>query len=338
MPATALLPALPPPALLTARLLAQPAQHKGDGLWLTYTGSVVRTWIPGLNADRDINLVIDLASLAVAGATIPALADHYCPVGTWSDVAIDPAASTILARLKLLDAPPESHGLYMFDRARELRLSIAQDLPWQASIGAKPGPEGSYELLTAPTMVNGRLVELSADRPTYVLRGGVLTEQSIVLFGADDATMKVAAAAATHRPNLETPMSEKPIKERLAALVARFGETRRPMLAAMLGEGHTDDEAIAGVEKEKDAELADLKTKLANLEKTNAELKEQLAALAPAGGTNTGTPPATGAGLHSTPKTLVQAQLAAVGADGKPLRGFAALRAARAANPTLPVA
>jgi hypothetical protein len=149
---------------MTARLLAAvPAQAKGDGLWLTYSGGVVRTWIPGLNGNDTINLVIDLATLKAAGPTISALADHYVPVGTWSEVLIDPREIT--ARLKLLDAPAESFGLMMFDRARELRLSMQQGLPWQASIGAKLGPDGRYELLTAPAMVNGQAVASSARLP-----------------------------------------------------------------------------------------------------------------------------------------------------------------------------
>jgi hypothetical protein len=320
---------------LTVRLLATSAQPKGDGLWLTYTGAAVRTWIPGLCGDQDIDLVIDLATLTVAGPVIPALSDHWAPVGSWSDVVID--ATSILARLKLLDTPPESHGLMIFDKARELRLSISQNMPWQASIGAKPGPDGGYERVNATLQVNGRTVEPGTQRPTYVLRGGVLTEQSIVLFGADDQTMKVAAAALTHRPNLELPMSDKPIKERLAALTARFGEARRPRLAAMLGEGCTDEEVAGNVEKENAAELADLKTKLEAANKSVAELTEKLAALTPA--ETTTTTPAGGAALTGTqPKTRIQAQLGAVGADGKPLRGFQALRAAQAQHPTLPVA
>jgi hypothetical protein len=320
---------------LTVRLLATPAQAKGDGLWLTYSGAAVRTYIPGLCGDQDIDLVIDLATLTVAAPTIPALSDHWCPVGAWSDIAID--ASSILSRLKLLDTPAESRGLQMFDRALELRLSIEQNLPWQASIGAKPGPDGGYERVNATLQVNGRTIEPSTQRPTYVLRGGVLTEQSIVLFGADDQTMKVAASAITTRPS-GAPMSDKPIKERLAALTARFGEARRSYLAAKLGEGCTDEEVVVDVEKEKDAQLAALTTKLAEAEKKNAELAEQLAALKPAEGTET--PPASGASGSqlAAPKTRMQAQLAAVGPDGKPLRGFQALRYAQAKHPTLPVA
>lgn len=322
---------------LTVRLLATSAQPKGDGLWLTYTGAAVRTWIPGLCGDQDIDLVIDLATLTVAGPVIPALSDHWAPVGSWSDVVID--TTSILARLKLLDTPPESHGLMIFDKARELRLSISQNMPWQASIGAKPGPDGGYERVNATLQVNGRTVEPGTQRPTYVLRGGVLTEQSIVLFGADDQTMKVAAAAHTHRPNLESPMSEKPIKERLAALTARFGEARRPRLAAMLGEGCTDDEVAVNVDKENATEMADLKSKLEAAVKLNAELTEKLAALTPAE-TKTDETPASGAALTGTskPKTRMQAQLSAVGADGKALRGFQALRAAQTQHPTLPVA
>jgi hypothetical protein len=340
MPTAPHVPQAPPHPLMTARLLAAvPALAKGDGLWLTYTGGVVRTWIPGLNGDDEINLVIDLATLTAAGPTIPTLADHWVPVGTWSEVAINP--TEILSRLKLLDAPAESFGLYMFDRARELRLSMQQGLPWQASIGAKVGPDGRFELLTAPAMVNGQQVELSPERPTYVLRGGILTEQSIVLFGADDQTMRVAASAARLLPPTKdhTMSSEKTIKERLDALTAKLGAPRRPQLAVMLAEGCTDDEAVSKVKDEEtaalQAQVADLTSKLEAMTKTNAELAEKLAALAPAKGGEGDGAGTTGAALTAGPKTQQQAILSAKDADGKPLKGFAALNAARAAHPHL---
>jgi hypothetical protein len=340
MPTAPHVPQAPQHPPMTARLLAAvPAQAKGDGLWLTYTGGVVRTWIPGLNGDDEINLVIDLATLTAAGPTISALADHWMPVGTWSEVAISPAE--ILARLKLLDAPAESFGLPMFDRARELRLSMQQGLPWQASIGAKLGPDGRFELLTAPAMVNGQQIDLSPERPTYVLRGGVLTEQSIVLFGADDQTMRVAASATRllHKEPTMSDDKQPTIKERREALVTKLGAQYRERLAVMLTDGCTDEEAVSKVKDEETAALkaqvADLTSKLEATNKTNAELTEKLAALTPAGGTgdNTGTP--TGAADLTAPKTLMQAQLQAKDENGKQLRGFAALSWARAKYPHL---
>jgi len=319
---------------MMTRLLAASATRRTDGTWLTHSGAVVRTFIPGLANDQDIDLVIDLATLTVAAPEIPALSDHWLPVGKWAAVAIAPAEIT--GKLQLLETPPESHGLHPFDEARALRLSLAQDMPWQASIGAKPGPDGGYERITTALSINGRTVE-PGDRPMYVLRGGVLTEMSIVLFGADDQTMRVAASQSPLR-NLEPTMSEKPIKERLAALTARFGAPRRERLAVLLAEGCSDEDTAEKMTDEiaagKDTELADLKGKLEAVTVENASLKEQLAALKPAETTQ----PTGGVQQSATPKTLVAAQLAAVGQDGKPMRGFAALRAARAAHPTLPEA
>jgi hypothetical protein len=330
---------------LAACLLAMPAQSKGDGLWLTYTGAVVCTAIEGLNGDEPIRLVIDLATLSLAGPEIPALAEHQMPVGKWLDTVIDPVAPSIIGRLKLLDTPPESRGLPMFDAALQLRLSMQQGQPWQASIRAEAGEGGGYEMLTQPTVVNGAQVELAADMPTYVLRGGVLKEKSIVLFGADDRTMQVAASATALRTthHLESTMSDdkKPtIKERLDAHTAKLGAARRPALAVLLAEGCTDEEVSQKIADEDaaamKAQLADLTTKLEAATKLNAELTEKLAALAPEGGKtgNDGTPSGA-ANLAAGPKTLMQAQLMAKDADGKPLRGFAALNWARANYPHL---
>jgi hypothetical protein len=162
--------------------------------WLAYTGAPVMTCLPGLHPDN-IDLIVDLSTLTVAASVIPALREHGTPVGTWSNVTIDKSRG-VIADLALLQAPPESEGLAMFDAARELRMSIDRGIPWQASIGAKPDPNsGSYDPVLTPTLINGRTQTPNADgTPMFVLRRGVLIEISIVLWGADAQTHQLPTA------------------------------------------------------------------------------------------------------------------------------------------------
>jgi hypothetical protein len=319
------------------RFLAPPAAKPGsDGLWSTYTGAAVCTWIDEV-FDGEIDLVIDLATLTPAADEIPALLEHWQPMGRWSDIAI---GADVRARLKLLDSPPETSGLPMFDSAKQVRAAIDQGFPWQASVGVRPGPTGTFERITVPTVVNG--VELTpGDRPLFVLRGGVLFETSIVLFGADDQTGRVAASAINHRQEPKT-MTEKTIKERLDALTVKFGADRRAQIAVLLADGCTDPEAEQEMAKAdlaaKDAALAKATADLAAANAKLAELQTQLDALKPAEKTDgegklSGTPPA-----GDKPATRLAAMRAGVkGPDGKLLTGMAALSHLNATAPTLPI-
>jgi hypothetical protein len=175
--------------------------------WLAYTGAPVMTCLPGLHPDN-IDLIVDLSTLTVAASVIPALREHGTPVGTWSNVTIDKSRG-VIADLALLQAPPESEGLAMFDAARELRMSIDRGIPWQASIGAKPDPNsGSYDPVLTPTLINGRTQTPNADgTPMFVLRRGVLIEISIVLWGADAQTHQLPTALTANTERLIQAMA-----------------------------------------------------------------------------------------------------------------------------------
>ena len=250
--------------------------------WITYTGALVQTTIPGLNLGEPVDLVVDLATLSASAQTIPALRDHSTPVGTWTDIVIDPSRG-VIAKLDLLGSSKESHGLVIFDAARELSLSIEAGIPWQASIGSKPGPQGSYDPILAPTSINGRILAPDPNGvPCYVLRGGILIEISIVLWGADNQTRQLQAMA-----------EASPASIRLAMLNARDHNGRPLRGFAALRAAH------AAVQ--------------------NAQLASHSHA----------------AGAPRRPRSLVEAMLGATGPDGTKLRGFAALRAARATFPDL---
>ena len=263
-------------------LVTSPVTSKGDGLWQIYGGGPVTTMIEGLSK-KVIQLVVDLASLKAAGPTIPALVDHEIPVGRWEGITID--ATGIQTRLTLLDASkPESHGLPMFDAAREVQLALDQKFPWQASLGAIPDADrdGFYEKLTEPTEINGRTIT-PGDMDVFVLRNGLLIENSVVLFGADRRTGKVAASV------ISTPITpkESTVKERLNALCAQLGAQHRSRIALALAEGATDEAVVADVNKgivaDKDTEIATLKASVATLTSEKTALQTQLDALKPPG-------------------------------------------------------
>jgi hypothetical protein len=240
------------------RLLAvAPAPVASDGVWALYTGGVVQTLIWGVS-DGVIDLVVDLSTLTIAADVLPALADHYLPVGRWSDLAVSDAG--IVGRLHLFDAPAEGAPACehpYFTEAAALREALAQGLPWQASIGAEPDPArgGAFERLTAPALVNGRLVT-PGEAPCYVLRNSLLTEASVVLFGADRHTKRLAAARHASPP--EVPMITP--AARLAALAAILGDAHQPAIALAITEG-LDDAAVT--DRVRLAQVTDLRAQLA---------------------------------------------------------------------------
>lgn len=240
-----------------------------DGYWQIYTGVPAVTFMSELNRSGPINLIVDLDTLQARGDRIAALLDHCQPTGTWSEIAIDQTG--IAARLTLLDgSDPATHGLPLFDAARQARLAIAQGFPWQASLGAIPDPArgGFYEQITEATMINGRQV-VPADLPLFVLRNGLLDESSVVLFGADGDTGKIAASALHNQaPSQDITMS---LKDRRIALQARLGERHANLIAARLTDGATDDEVA------EDAAAADAATAAAEAAAATATHTQQLA-------------------------------------------------------------
>lgn len=352
-----------------ARILASvatlaPGVSGTDGLWLIYTGGVVITSIEELEGDEAIDLVVDLATLKPAGPRIPALVEHMLAMGSWTDTTIDPAIG-ITSRLTLLDGTdPTLHGLPMFDAARQVRAAMAQQFPWQASLGAEPGEDGGiYERITGPTTVNGREI-VPGDRPLYVLRNGLLTESSVVLFGADRFTARVAASAARALPPKTVPepiMADLTLKQRLDSLTTRLGDRHRSKIAVCLAEGQADDQVVSQVaaddKKDGDAKMAQLQTQLDAANAKCAELQAQLDALSPpaddpekkqdpqtdgvvkAGARPLGAAALSGAkggagGTSGQPKNLAQAMLGLQTAGSK-LTGIALRRAAAAKYPAL---
>jgi hypothetical protein len=311
-----------------------------DGVWLVHNGTPVVTCVDGLNDGNLIVLVVDLTTLTAPSPTLPALFQHSIPIGTWSEITIDPALG-VTERLSLVESTdPATQALIEFERARAVRAMQAQGFPWQASIGAIPGPSGRYEPITATTTINGREIT-PGDLPVFCLRGGVLNETSVVLFGADDRTGRIAASRATHQPAItETPMADPiPAKQRLGALTTRLGAHHKDRIALALVDGASDEQIVEDCGK---ADSADAKTKLDALTTENAalktkcaELEQKLAALTPGSGTPPPADPTASKTQQSAAPTTLHAAMLSLTAGGCKLKGIALHREAIAKYPHL---
>lgn len=243
----------------------QPASASDAGLWQIYTGAVIQTYVWGLSDER-VDVVIDLDSLQAHREVIPALFDHWgLPIGQWREISIS-AADGIRARLHLY----QSESQYA-EEGRMIAELLAQGHPWEASLGADEGEAGSWERVRGSIEVNGRSITADEDRPLYILRSGRLFESSVVVFGADSQTGRIAAhrALLTSPPHQEPPMKDPTIAERLGKLVAKFGASAKPTIAVQLAEGKSDDDIES-------AALADLRAQLEAKDSQIAELGKQL--------------------------------------------------------------
>jgi hypothetical protein len=310
----------------------------GKTRWSLYTGAVVLTQIYGVNKSEPMALCIDLATLS-APATIPCLAGHIAVptavLGTWTGIAVD--AAGLGADFSPLPIPAEAADL--FNSARAIGALLAAKVPLQASVGVEPGPAGEYVRLTKPTMVNGKMVDPAQfSDPVFMLKGGLISEASIVLFGADNQTGPRLSAST---------LSQGSTMERLKALLAAHPD-HVALVAALVADGK-DDTAIASaihgaqlaaLTTERDAartELATLKAQVATLTTERDTARTDLAA-ALAKGKPTGTQmPQPGTGDVEGPKTLAAA-LARHASDHKArgLDAAARIDAVRALYPELP--
>jgi hypothetical protein len=305
------------------------------GTWSIYTGAVVFTVIDDLNVGaagypQPVDLAIDLETLSIP-AIAPTLLEHYGPIGHWRELRLE--AGAVVGRLYVYR--DDSAECDMLERAAEVRIAAEQGHPWQASIGAGPGPGGGFELSTGPVQVNGQTIAPRPGVPLYILRNGLMEEASVVLFGADSATGRVAAAK-THSHPRSTP-GEHPMSDHqgaLGRLVARFGADRKAAIAVRLMEG-------APPETIDDEETATLKAALAEaaakLEQANAELatlKAQFEDLAPKPAEDERAPRGSEAAKLGKPATIRAAMVHLHNTEG--LTGRAALAAARKRWPNLP--
>lgn len=231
-----------------------------DGRWRINAGSEMIVTVAGLNENdkgeaQPIRLVIDLTSLRAKNARIHALADHDTTrvVGYWDAFEFGPEGATASLHLA---TPADAIEAGILADAVRLRALLRNGVPLQVSVGADAGSEGIWEEVTQPTVVNGMTYDAGGDGPPlYILRKGELFESSILSFGADDQTGRLAASKTTNPVKTEANMSDK-----LKALLGKTPEKHHGLVARCVAEGLDESATISKVHAaesdEKDKALA----------------------------------------------------------------------------------
>lgn len=208
---------------LSASLTVQAAEGQAPTFeLLAYTGAAIRQ---GWSRNP---LVVDLAGLNTAKASIPILWSHDRTldgvIGRSTEILND--GGQLVIRGELLTSGPIAERVIALAKA---------GIPLQASIGADAG---SIENVGAggSVTVNGR--EFAG--PVSVVRGSDLRETSVVLFGADGATSAAIAAEANEVFSMSDSLNEKPVEAAVPqteapAIVA--AESKEPIVAAKGGDG-----------------------------------------------------------------------------------------------------
>lgn len=340
-----------------ATMLIGSMSQERHGRWRLNAGSEMVVTVNGLNVDKKgdskpIRLVVDLATVKPKNEKVVALSDHDSTqvIGYWDK--FDCLMSGTEADLHLIVPQGEAETAVMADAVRVAAMARA-GVPVQVSVGAECGPNGSWESVAAgqTVTVNGRSYTGDADLPLYILRNGQIYESSVVTFGADSETGRVAAQK---QPpvKLETPMSDK-----LKALLGKFAEKHHGLVARCVAE-NMDEPAIttkvhAAESDEKDEKLKAAQTRIAQLEdelksvkasdyaqtgqekqeKENMEKFNLAASKSSDKAVKFGNVEAKGKDDAATVETMSQA-MKVVAAKDPTLTGFKLRKAARAAFPT----
>lgn len=282
-------------ALCAARLAAVEVSGEkkpSGGRWRLNAGNEVLLRVWGLNMvpggwggeyPEPIRCVVDLSTAQFDGPKVRALVDHwdamFAVAGWWTDGAVtDQGIDASLEWFSPKSQAAQEATKYVAV-AREL---VEAGDPMEASVGIYPadnamGPDG-WELIApgASVTVNGQTYTAGADRkdaPLYVLRNGRVYEASLVLWGADRGTGRLAARRQSPSLPLESRMSLS--ADRIAKLTEKHKGHEAVVLAALATPDITD-EAIG--QRVLEAEAASLKERLTAAEASNTALQGELAA------------------------------------------------------------
>ena len=326
-----------------------------QGRWKLNAGSEMIVAVQGINKGEPIRLVLDLAACKPKNAKIHALSDHDNTkvIGYWDN--FECVTGGIYADLHLVQ-PKDAVEAEVLPEAVRTNAMIRSGVPIQVSVGADAGANGTWELAEGKVSVNGREYDGSGDIPLYILRGGELFESSIVPFGADDQTGRLAAKKHQNPVNSETSMSDS-----LKVLLGKFAEKHHGLVARCVAEG-ADEAAItakvhASDMDEKDKALKAASDKIAGLEAELAKCKAESEAKASdyaqrgnesqeresvqkmqlaAGSTQTvkfGSTDKDGKKVEATSAKTMTEAMKVIAAAHPELKGFALRKAARAAFP-----
>jgi hypothetical protein len=271
-------------ALLTGEAVAQvdagaKTPKTNGGRWRLNAGSEMQTMVWGVNMGRDgypepIRCIIDLAAATFEAGVVPALFAHssYALIGRWSDLSASDEGIDGDLTLYLSKDAAEAAAL---PDALKVKVCMDHDHPWQASVGAYPadGVDG-YERIDEDDEIelNGRTYSGAGELPLYVMRNACIFESSVVLWGADGNTGRIAAALldpVTHLRAARAAASKEPSMATPAPVAAARGPSHlKTLLAANKGyetvvsaafaDDKSDAEIAALVSGAKDARIAEL--------------------------------------------------------------------------------
>lgn len=241
-------------------------ENEAAGRWRLNSGSEMILTVPALNK-KPIRAVIDIASAKMKNGQdrIVALYGHDDEkvIGFWDKGVF---AQNIEADLHLIKPKDEME-------ANVLRESVAvaamarSGVPIQVSVGAEPGTSGKWKYIPPGEKIscNGREYCGDGELPLYVLESGEVYEASIVTFGADSVTGRIAA-----RLHLPVFKEEAPMSDKLKALLGKFAQKHHGLVARCVAE--SEDEAVI-TSKVHAAELAEKDAEIAALKAENEALK-----------------------------------------------------------------
>ncbi len=289
---------------------------KSSGRWRMNSGSEMVLTVKSLSK-KPIRAVIDFASAKFKGDKIVSLYGHDDEkvVGFWNKGIIDSAG--IEADLNLV-VPQNSMEAEVLPEAVAVNAMTRAGVPIQVSVGASPGPDGSWEKVKKGETItcNGREyhgAKDDSDLDLYILRGGEVFEGSICTFGADSHTGRIAAKKSHSIPSLDNPgEQEATMSDKLKKLLGDHPEKYHGLVARCVAED-MDEATIsqkirAEEDKVKDDEIKALKAQVSTLTAEKTALEEAAAA--------TGTPE--GEGEEQTPEEIAAAEEAAVEAKKTP--------------------
>lgn len=238
-------------AALQAAPAADPnAAKTNGGRWKLNAGSEMQMCIWGVNMQAGpwgpepapIRCVLDLATAKLESPTIRCLLDHIpAPsyvLGRWEGAQIDDQG--VVASLTWLE-PKTPDQATVLANAVLMKALVDQGDPMEVSIGASPaGGLADYESIAddEDAEVNGRVYAGAGDLPLFVLHNALISEASLVLWGADSDTGQVSARLAAHRHTLqESSMTQPLLTAGLASfvgsLIASFPGQEAAILAAL---------------------------------------------------------------------------------------------------------
>lgn len=222
--------ACPRGAVALAQTQRVDGASEGAQRWRLNAGSLMTAVLTGINRGQDgyerpVHLVIDLDSVTFEAAIIPALRDHWMgPIGRWESLESSSQSGGIHGDLILYTSQDEKEAqMWMMREADEVAAIQRRGHPWQASVGIYPGSDGTLEMQDPGSQIaiNGGTIAVPDDgMPTYVLRGGVVTEASVVLFGADSQTGQLAASRIFGTATTQLQSTEQPVMTVLLSLAA----------------------------------------------------------------------------------------------------------------------